>query len=881
MKKLLILIAVLISGLLHVCAQPYTVNVTTTAVPPVNPVISQYVSSGTVLSALQYGAAGTPPIQVYVQGRIECLSPAPFTIAVNPNFNQAGTISITPGIPVQLSATQLLGAFGFFNDNNLVATGVNLASLKDAGNNIKLPAGVYRICFLVKQPDAASGQPGINLSDPNLGCGNFTVQNAQPTNGVLINTIVIPPADNKIAAFIFKGAIRPTLQYNNAAGTNTQVKVFGKIERLAPAPFSISLNANYSQQQAITITAGIPLQLSPGQVAAALGNFTDNNLTISGISLNELKDGANNIVLPDGSYRICFYARYIDASGGLAANASDPAAGCASFSICASVAAPQFTQPVNNLNINGQMVTVQKVSPVVFTWTRPASTCGAQMGAVNYDFEMHEMFTGQTITDAINNPPVFIKTQLPSSTFLLDTLLYKDVLQSGKQYVIRVHANAATNAMVQKIDNNGYSRIEAFQYGEAVKPQDTTTKQDNNNPPVNNNQPPNPPNNNPPQINAVGGDCGLSIPSNTNMIAANEDLLNKEIKIGEFKLIPVKITRNNDGTYTGEGTVNWNPVIGVAKLKVAFDKIKINTDKTIFDGQLVTQTDPGVFKNENFSQLKDFAKKTGGELDKLANDVEDFINKNAGTRLLSQLTGNTPVDLPLGLNDKDLGGTKATFAIMNIVFSPKGATASVLFDINIEEANGWLTLAGSDFCIHPTGVSFSQGTLFLPTDRDFNIGSGKDALNIKFKGCPAADSTSGTYVTWNNNKLTDIMAHAELAFPQNAFVPEDDKGEITAGSVIAKIMFRFKEWHDWVANIDMPHFQIKDVKGLSFQPSTIFYDHSAKSNPSGFSYPSNWKGNKGNGFEGCIYSSLKYCCPKILKPSIKKKMKEPVSLQKI
>ena len=684
----------------------------------------------------------------------------------------------------------------------------------------------------------------------------FTVQNTQPTNGVIITTMVIPPVNPLISQAVFTGAIKPTLLFNGQGG-NTQVKVFGKIECIAPSQFTISLNQNYTQQQPITLTPGLPLQLTPNQVADAFGNFTDNNLTTTGINLSQIKDANNNIKLPDGTYRVCFYAKYIDpASGSVGNNASDPNLGCGTFNLCNKAAAPQFTTPVSNLNISSNMAIVQPASPVIFTWLPPNATCGANLNVINYDFEIRELLPSQTVTDAINNPPVFIKTQLPSSTFLLDTNLYKNILQQGRQYVIRVKANTLPNASVQ-IDNNGYSRVEAFQYGNAGN---------NNNPPNNNPPNNNPPNNNPPIANGTGGDCGIKIPSNTNIIAPSEVLVNKDIKIGEFTLVPSTINRNNDNTYTGAGTINWNPIIGVAKLKVAFDKIKINTDKIVFDGIIVTQTAPGVFNNQTFGEFKDFAKKTGPELDKVAGDVENFINTNPATRLLSQLTGSTPVDLPIGLDNKSFGGgSPVTMDIMNIVFSPKGAIMSLLFDVNIPEANGWLTLAGTDFCIHPTSVGISKGTLFLPTDRDFNIGSGKDALNIKFKGCPSADSTKGTYVAWDNNKLSDIVAHAELSFPETLLVPEDDKGTITPGPVVAKIMFGFKEWQDWVATIDMPHFQIKDVKGLSFQPTTIYYDHSVKSNPTGFTYPTNAKVKKGNDFEGLYVKEFKILLPEDFK----------------
>jgi hypothetical protein len=102
---------------------------------------------------------------------------------------------------------------------------------------------------------------------------------------------------------------------------------------------------------------------------------------------------------------------------------------------------------------------------VIFTWTPPQSTCGLPPGGFNYDLEIWELYPNQTVTDAINNPYVFRKTLLPSTTFLLDNNLYKDVLQEGKRYAIRVRAISTNPNSPVEIDNNGYSRIEAFQYG--------------------------------------------------------------------------------------------------------------------------------------------------------------------------------------------------------------------------------------------------------------------------------------------------------------------------------------------------------------------------------------------------------------------------------
>jgi hypothetical protein len=94
-------------------AQPFSVTVNTNAIPPVNPLISQYVSSGNVNSTLLYTNAFGGSIQVAVYGKIERLSPSPFTLSVNAVYLPQPPITLTAGVPLQLSATDRLNAFGF------------------------------------------------------------------------------------------------------------------------------------------------------------------------------------------------------------------------------------------------------------------------------------------------------------------------------------------------------------------------------------------------------------------------------------------------------------------------------------------------------------------------------------------------------------------------------------------------------------------------------------------------------------------------------------------------------------------------------------------------------------------------------------------------
>lgn len=138
---------------------------------------------------------------------------------------------------------------------------------------------------------------------------------------------------------------------------------------------------------------------------------------------------------------------------------------CAFFSICYKAAAPQFTYPVNNLNIGSAMPVVEANSHVNFSWLPPRATCGLANSNFRYDFEIKEILDNQTVTDATYNPYIFRKTSLPSNNFLLDTNLYRNVLQPGKKYAIRVRATSSLLNSPVVVDNEGYSRVEAFTYG--------------------------------------------------------------------------------------------------------------------------------------------------------------------------------------------------------------------------------------------------------------------------------------------------------------------------------------------------------------------------------------------------------------------------------
>ncbi|RYY60314.1 MAG: hypothetical protein EOO05_10360, partial [Chitinophagaceae bacterium] len=444
----------------------YPVIVSTTIIPPVTENLNQMILTGKVRSTFRQNPScnllSAPTI--YASARIERISGSPFTIR-----RVGGMYTVPNAVPptgiVSFSNAALLDAIGNNNPNLIAVSGIARSSVLDANNNIVLPEGTYRFCITAYADFPQASNAYVPASDSVSGCTVFVVPPANPPNGVVINTRFAPPANPNIFQAIMRGSVIPTVTYNNAnPGRTSEVKLFGKIEALSPNPFVIETRPDYNAQQLLNLQANVPVQLSAGQVTDAFANFNPADLKTTGISLDQLRDKNNNLVLPEGVYRICFYAQYW--KDGLAGLASNINLGCATFNICYKAGAPQFTQPVSNFTLSNAVPSIRVTSPVIFTWTPPVATCGINMSTITYDFEIREMFVSQTVTDAINNPPVFLKTGLRSSTFLLDTMLNKQVLQRGKMYVIRVKVNSPVDGPVI-IDNGGYSRVQAFRYGDA------------------------------------------------------------------------------------------------------------------------------------------------------------------------------------------------------------------------------------------------------------------------------------------------------------------------------------------------------------------------------------------------------------------------------
>jgi len=234
-------------------------TINTSAIPPVSSFLNQIFSqAGTgVRARLNYTMVDSslmnPNVRVSV--RIQRLSPSPFTIELKNDSLLGAFIYMTQMSQHMLTKSELEQAFGNFNDANLTYTGITPGEI-----NGKLPDGVYNICFTAQARKYQKNvSPNCCIADGidpcvcpdrcgcwnqnqyyeviKFACTNFTIVTCtQPQNGMLITTIATPPINPIISQSISVGNVKSSIQFTNPPTCSTQVRLYGKIQRISPSP---------------------------------------------------------------------------------------------------------------------------------------------------------------------------------------------------------------------------------------------------------------------------------------------------------------------------------------------------------------------------------------------------------------------------------------------------------------------------------------------------------------------------------------------------------------------------------------------------------------------------------------------------------------------
>lgn len=616
----------------------------------------------------------------------------------------------------------------------------------------------------------------------------------------------------------------------NTSQSPQRVKLSGRIERLAPTPMSVSLRPDYRPSKPIILGPQQTIQLDKDLIEQTFGNFSRSQLMFENLDLSALRQNAINYKLPEGTYRICVNAYDYDVPG-QSRPLSPIGAGCATFRICYTASAPQFTMPVSTLTggLRGVTTFTPQSSQIQFAWTPPSSTCGLPLRGITYDLEIREIFPGQAIKDALYNPYTFRQRNLMRPGFILDTMKYPNVFRSRKKYVVRVKANLPrTTTDPLEIANQGYSEIATLEYrplgaGGSDKTGDG------------------------PGYRAltIAGACE-DVPKIDGSIPVFTGNLNASdvVHVGAFDMVVKDAQQVNGDQFKGSGTILWKPYGKDIMLNVVFQNIRINEKKQLLAGEVTTTWDHAAGEDFLNLSLPDFGNKVNGLVGNKVNPIMNRVNKVANQ--IKQITGSAPVDFPLGLDNENIGGVNATMAITGIIFSSTGTDMRMLFSMNIPDAgtaNEWLSLAGAKFCIKRDGFSFTNGLLFLPSDRHINLGGTAFTLKGAADGIAGEiDTTKTTYLKWSTaNGFEKVFVKADLTMPDEMRALTGD-GKPTGEKVKLNATFDFSDWNDWIADLSFSDkFDFKSLPGFQIQATSgFYYDHSNTRNIAALSTPASF-----------------------------------------
>lgn len=329
-----------------------------------------------------------------------------------------------------------------------------------------------------------------------------------------------------------------------------------------------------------------------------------------------------------------------------------------------------------------------------------------------------------------------------------------------------------------------------------------------------------------------------------------EELKDAVVVIGEYELTIDKISGNAEKGFTGEGRVKWEPFGTTIMVCVKFDKLKINTDDIVYEGECVTYAqDKAASDMEAVEKLfsdwgidnliSDAYLPSAGSMMKSATDqAKDLAKKLDLSKYYKYVkTGNAFKELvttgkmdkaymPVGV-PKSINSSPVDIQICKMKFAPEYATMDLIGEFMLPNSNytknDILVLGAPRLCISPNRFLPESGTIALLSD--LNIKDPKSGYEMNFKAPKdVMEPKDGCYIAWHSDELEIFGIDVDMTIPK---LVKDNNGVASNEKPVMNIRASIASWDDWmVDNVTIDPFQVEDMPGWTFTASDIVYDHS-------------------------------------------------------
>ena len=307
---------------------------------------------------------------------------------------------------------------------------------------------------------------------------------------------------------------------------------------------------------------------------------------------------------------------------------------------------------------------------------------------------------------------------------------------------------------------------------------------------------------------------------------------------------------------SGTGFIHWKPDGYAVRVAVKFDKLMVNTDNVVFDGECVSyDKDPSKDKEYSAQEAVDgLFSDLGldnfwGDLslpqevkDKVSDGTDDIAKrlqlgkyytrfKKAEDKWKSLSKGVlTDLYLPTGLPEDIRKKLPDDFQLQlaSIQVSPKACVMNIIGEYAIPQCdvidNEVLIFGAPRLCMSYGSFLPEDGVVALLSNFKIKDPSSDYTMTFKAPSQPLKPN-DGCYLAWEANEFDGLGLHIAMTIPNLKRVV-DGKAQDAPPIVDIKTTIK-KSWNDWIGRIHMDKFQVEDLPDWTFTPGgNIIFDHS-------------------------------------------------------
>ncbi|WP_298609391.1 hypothetical protein, partial [uncultured Spirosoma sp.] len=571
-----------------------------------------------------------------------------------------------------------------------------------------------------------------------------------------------PPYSNLISDYVSRFNQLVTLQLQG----NGSVRLTGYLQSNTGVYLEIPPNYSFYQTVAGTpITVNNLKRVTAADIQAAFAS--DPTQDRSTIALK--RDLFGQYILPEGDYDVCL--TFYNANG--PEKLSNEV--CDHFSL-RNIEAPFLQQPADKAVVAAP---TPNYLPVQFSWTFPA---GAMPNRLEYVVQVAELRSGQNAYNVFETGPPFAEVVVPNASPLYVWKATDPRFEIGHQYAwrVQVRAKAQYEGLVN-FQNNGYSTVNTFTYGESSNLVTSSEKVVGSKPKADSSA---------VAFTPITGSCSCKIDVSKNT-SLNTNLTNSQtVYIGNkdgYRLYISELNKSGDA-YSGTGTVALGPDLKPVDrssglfmpVLVAFKDITVNTDGVMIAGQVQSKhrtdigfgpqraDDPKLPQTPNMpvNDLKNWLVKAAddkslsplwdGLKTKISAEYESY--KQQAVQQANQQLNGAGIATPFGYSSGVF-----TVAVDNLVFSPATAQFDAFTVLDSKDAGVTVPLGLMGACL-PQANCQGSPVLYLLRDTDIPY----TAQTLTLKG--GTDPDKSTYLVYNATGSNELQIGAEITIPDARFV---------------------------------------------------------------------------------------------------------------